>query len=258
MAWSIFREGGGDEVAVGWAKQLLQKLGAPQSPGNIQFIYQWEKSEGGGGKYNPLNQGAIPGHPELTTSGSQFGGGANDYASWDAGLQGAYYGIHMNNYKAVLAGLMANDPTAARLALWRSPWAASHYGYTAAKGKASNWFYGTIPNGTPILPSGGNSTGGGSTGGSGGVDTGGGISVQPIDDPTSPEALSCAWDLNIPVAGHFCLVTKTEIRGVVAVLVGIAALAIGTLGVITLVAYGLKSNKATQVATSFIRLPGKS
>jgi len=128
MAWSIFSQGGGDGAALTWAQQFLQALGAPVTPGNEQFVYDWEKSEGGGGRYNPLNQGNVPGHPELTTnSGPQYGGGANDYASYAAGIQGSVDYLNMSNYTAVKAALMNNDPTAARSALIASQWAQSHY-----------------------------------------------------------------------------------------------------------------------------------
>jgi hypothetical protein len=132
MPWSIFTQGGGTAVAADWAQQLLKALGAPVSVGNEQFIYDWEQSEGGGGKYNPLNQGPVPGHPELTTTGQQYGGGAADFASWAAGLTGAVDYINMPAYSGVKAGLMANNPIAARNALWASSWAGSHYGYGSA------------------------------------------------------------------------------------------------------------------------------
>lgn len=152
MAWSIFREGGGDNVAVAWAQQLLTKLGAPVTPGNTEFVYQWEKSEGGGGKFNPLNTGGVYGHPELTTTGTQYGGGANDYASWNAGLVGSAINIQTpgpDNYPAIIAALKRNDPVGARQALWRSGWAASHYGY------GSNWSNAPLPgsSGNAIPPS---------------------------------------------------------------------------------------------------------
>ena len=142
MAWSIFTDGGGDNVAVAWAQQLLTKLGVPVTPGNTEFIYQWEKSEGGGGKYNPLNTGSVYGHPELTTTGSQYGGGANDFASWDAGLIGSAINIQTpgpDNYPAIVTALKNNDPAGARQALWNSGWAASHYGY------GSNWSNAALP-----------------------------------------------------------------------------------------------------------------
>lgn len=150
MAWSIFREGGGDNVAVAWAQQFLTKIGAPVTPGNTEFVYQWEKSEGGGGKYNPLNTGGVYGHPELTTTGEQYGGGANDFASWDAGLTGSAINVQTpgpDNYPAIVTALRNNNPAGARQALWSSGWAASHYGY------GSNWSHAALPgNSGNIVP----------------------------------------------------------------------------------------------------------
>lgn len=128
MAWSIFKDGGGKPAAQAWAQDLLQGIGAPATTGNIQVIYDWEVSEGGGGKYNPLNQGPVPGHPELTTTGSQYGGGAADYASFQAGLQGAVDYLNMKNYASIKKALVAGDSSAARAAIIASPWAGSHYG----------------------------------------------------------------------------------------------------------------------------------
>lgn len=152
MAWSIFSNGGGDSVAVAWAQQLLTKLGVPVTPGNTEFVYQWEKSEGGGGKFNPLNTGGVYGHPELTTTGTQYGGGANDFASWDAGLTGSAINIQTpgpDNYPAIITALRNNDPAGARRALWNSGWAESHYGY------GSNWSNASLPgsNGNVVPPS---------------------------------------------------------------------------------------------------------
>lgn len=148
MAWSIFTDGGGDPVAIWWATQLLNKIGAPVTPGNITMVYQWEKSEGGGGKYNPLNQGDVPGNSSLTSTGSQYGGGAADYVSWSAGITGAADYLNMPAYSGVLNGLKSNNPGEARAALWSSPWASSHYGYGSAWSNA-------VPQGGAQIPSGG-------------------------------------------------------------------------------------------------------
>lgn len=152
MAWSIFTDGGGDNVAVAWAQQFLTMLNAPVTPGNTEFVYQWEKSEGGGGKYNPLNTGGVYGHPELTTTGEQYGGGANDFASWHAGLQGSVINVETpgpDNYPAIVTALRNNDPVGARQALWNSGWAASHYGH------GSNWSNAALPgsSGNVVPPS---------------------------------------------------------------------------------------------------------
>jgi len=144
MPWSIFQQGGGPGSAVTWAEEEEQALGIPVNATDTQFFYDWEVSEGGGGLYNPLNQGPVPGDPSLTSTGPQFGGGAADFVSWDAGLQGASDYIHMPAYAGVLKGLQDQDYQEAATALWDSPWAGSHYGYGAA------WSTATPPGATPL------------------------------------------------------------------------------------------------------------
>lgn len=132
MAWSIFSNGGGDQAAASWAEQFLQQIGAPTSQGNVQFVYDWEKSEGGGGLNNPLNTGAVSG---LAISGNQYGGGSADYPSIGAGIQAAVdvLGEGYPGYSQIVSSLKANNPSGAQQALFGSPWAGSHYGY------GSNW-----------------------------------------------------------------------------------------------------------------------
>lgn len=132
MAWSIFDQGGGPGAAVTWAQDLLQAGGYPETLANEQFVYDWEESEGGGGVDNPVNQGPVPGQPQLTTTGEQYGGGAADYASIPAGIQGTLDYLNMPAYAGVKQGLERSDYQAAASALWASPWAASHYGNGSA------------------------------------------------------------------------------------------------------------------------------
>lgn len=160
MAWSIFTEGGGEGAAVTWAKDLLTALNLPESNANITFIYDWEKSEGGGGKYNPLNQGPVPGHPELTTTGQQYGGGAADYASWQAGITGAADYLNMGNYSGIRDALKRSDYSGAKTALVASPWASSHYGGGTTFSSA------TPPGASPLAAGGGTTTGASTTGAS--------------------------------------------------------------------------------------------
>lgn len=131
MAWSIFDQPNGNLLATAWAVELLQAIGAPANPSTLQMVFDWEASEGGGGKYNPLNQGPVPDNPALTSTGEQYGGGAADFVSWEAGLAGAVAYLTMPNYSAVKNALVSGDGHAAAQALWQSPWAASHYGYGA-------------------------------------------------------------------------------------------------------------------------------
>ena len=133
MAWSIFSQGGGPGAALTWARDLLTSASSQwgvnvDTPGNEQFVYDWELSEGGGGANNPLNQGPVPGQPQLTTTGSQYGGGAADFASVAAGIQGSIDYLDMPAYSGIKSGLEANNPAGARSALIASPWASSHYG----------------------------------------------------------------------------------------------------------------------------------
>lgn len=140
MPWSIFSQGGGNGAALTWAQDFLQAANLPQTPTNVQFVYDWELSEGGGGKYNPLNQGPVLGNSSLTSTGPQYGGGAADFISYDAGLQGSVAYINYPAYSSLLAALKKgtsySDLTAA---LWNSPWAQSHYGY------GSGWNTSKVP-----------------------------------------------------------------------------------------------------------------
>jgi len=149
VAWSIFTNGGGNGAALTWAVDLLHKIGAPTSPANQQVIYDWEVSEGGGGSYNPLNEGADPANPALT-SGTLNSSGVADYKSWSAGLQGTADYLAMPSFVAIGDALRANNPAAARDAIIRSPWASNHYGGGAAFSGAA------LPNGqAPLATAGG-------------------------------------------------------------------------------------------------------
>lgn len=242
MPWSIFTDGGGPEVAVGWAQQALRQIGAPVTPGNVQFMYDWEKSEGGGGKFNPLNMGPVPGQPTLTTTGQQYGGGAADYASWQAGLQGFNDYMNMSNYTAVRDSLIANKPQAARAALFASPWASSHYGYGA------NWNNDPVPGGSPILPPATSST---QAAQQGGGDTC--LFGVPNLDPASA----------IPIIGSFfpntsaCIISKTQARAVIGTFMLLAGSTVLLIGAVIMVAWGFQKTGALNAASNIAaKVPG--
>lgn len=241
MAWSIFQQDPSGGMAVSWAKQFLSMIGAPQTPGNVQFVYQWEKSEGGGGQFNPLNVGPLSGHTDLLVpgdTGSHFGGGAADYNSWQSGLLGAMYGVQLPAYKGVLDNLKANNPSAARSALWASPWAASHYGF------GHNWFSGTIPNGTQNLPPLNTSTA---------PTSGGGSTATAASDVTGS---TCAWQLNFgPVNG--CVVSYDQVGELISFPIFMFGTMIVVIGMAFLVVAGFRNTKVNKQAQSIIYLvPG--
>jgi hypothetical protein len=155
MAWSIFQQGGGQGAAVTWAEDLEKALGVPQTPANNQFIYDWEVSEGGGGAYNPLNQGPDPSNPSLS-GGSQYGGGASDYNGWQAGITGAVDYLNMPAYAEVKRALQQSNYTNARSALIASSWAASHYN------NGSSFSSAAVPGASNLASGGGSMSGSGS------------------------------------------------------------------------------------------------
>ena len=240
MAWSIFTQGGGKDVAVGWAEQLLRLIGAPVTTGNKQFVYDWEVSEGGGGIYNPLNQGPVPGHPNLTTSGSQFGGGAANFASWAAGLQGAADYLAMPAFKPIRTELRANNPVGARSELIASPWAASHYGGGADFSNAP------LPGGKAVLPAVGVGTGG-----SGSTST-----ATLTSDVSNPDCLM-AINADLKVTSvHVCLLSKTEARAFIGAGLMLSGGVILGVGALVLVAIGLKHSGAGRVAGGALEAGG--
>ena len=238
MAWSIFQQGGGDEVAVGWAESLLRLIGAPVTTGNKQFIYDWELSEGGGGVYNPLNQGPVPGQPQLTTTGSQFGGGAANFASWAAGLKGAADYLAMPAYSGIRKNLRANNPVAARSALIASPWAASHYGGGAVFSNAP------LPGGMAVLPA---------------VGVGAGATTSAtLTAASSPGCLLGipSVDLKVTSIGGGCIVTKSEGRAVIGGLLLVSGAVVLGVGALVLVAIGLKHSGAGKAAGRAFEIGG--
>lgn len=68
--------------------------------------------------------------------------------------------------------------------------------------------------------------------------------IAPGDDPT------CGWKLGIPVVGSVCVASKVQIRQTAAVLVGGTGAALFVIGLIVLVAYGLKQTGAMSAIAS--------
>lgn len=134
QTWSIFSQPNGNTLAEQYSAAVLRDLNAPVTKTNMQVIYDWQQSEGGGGWANPLNAGPWG---NLATSGSQFGGGAAAYPNLQTSAQAvadiltapgdAQYG-----YPAIVNNLRSGNSAGARQAIINSNWAASHYGYGAS------------------------------------------------------------------------------------------------------------------------------
>jgi murein DD-endopeptidase MepM/ murein hydrolase activator NlpD len=113
-----------------WAVDFLAGLGKAQpSAETVAMVVEWTIAEDSGDgaflRNNPLNT-TQSGFEETQVINSD---GVRGYASREAGLQAALHTVTNGLYNDVVAALQANDPEGARQALWRSPWAGSHYGY---------------------------------------------------------------------------------------------------------------------------------
>jgi hypothetical protein len=119
-----------------WAVLVLSFGGWPQSSNNITTILDWNSSEqsntsqwwtGGNpnqNHINPLNNGLGSG------GGAGLGGYTNlvqaaKYVALNLEDEGSYGTIVADFKKSAL-------PSVTAIAIWHSPWAASHYGYGSA------------------------------------------------------------------------------------------------------------------------------
>jgi hypothetical protein len=120
-----------------WALDLLARLGNTQPSGELlAMVVEWTLAEDG-------SDGALARNNALNTTlcldGAMTGAingdgacGVQGYATWADGIEATARTLEQSNFADVRGALLTNDAEAARVALWASPWAASHYGYGAA------------------------------------------------------------------------------------------------------------------------------
>jgi len=105
-----------------WAVDLLTLLGAPTNAGMVNFIWEWEASEGGAwrnsNKHNPLNIAAFDNNPNNPMS---------NFPTWGSGLIKTAQVLGQSNFVGLLGAIKSGDPGKALAALVASPWASSHY-----------------------------------------------------------------------------------------------------------------------------------
>ena len=121
----------------GWAKSLLEKLGAPASKANVKALNTWMRFEGGhwnnSAHYNPLNTTLDMGNNESMNSV-----GVKRYNSWEEGLNATVKTLLGNRssergYAAIVDALRANAGTSAVLG------AVNQSAWVHGEGKASNY-----------------------------------------------------------------------------------------------------------------------
>lgn len=119
-----------------WATDLLAALGNVQpTPATVAFVVEWTLAEDSGSgaldRNNPLNT-TLCGHHQVAAINGDGACGVAGYATYQDGIGATIDTISQANFRAIAAALAANDADGARLALWVSPWAESHYGYGAS------------------------------------------------------------------------------------------------------------------------------
>lgn len=77
----------------------------------------------------------------------------------------------------------------------------------------------------------------------------GALGTTPVGNVSTADA-SCAWQFHFPVAGTTCLASHTQLRQGLAILLVGTAVAIGLVGVVLLVGYGLTHSKTAKEVTS--------
>jgi len=105
-----------------WAEALLNAIGAPETPQNVQAITAWEAAEGGNwandARFNPLNT-------TMDASGAVAinSDGVKSYTSWDQGLGATVDTLAGSSYTGIRQALSAGDNAQAVAdAVASSPW----------------------------------------------------------------------------------------------------------------------------------------
>lgn len=115
-----------------FALDVLAALGNDQpTPQIAAFMMEWTVAEDGGdgalNRNNPLNT-TICGHGAIGAINNDGACGVGHYATYADGVSATVDTLVQSNFSSITAALQANDPDAARAALWASGWAESHYG----------------------------------------------------------------------------------------------------------------------------------
>lgn len=119
-----------------WAIALLAALGNAQpAPDTITMVVEWtlaeDDSDDALDRNNPLNTTQC-GHNQIGAINSDGACGVAHYATEQDGIDATVETITQANFSSIASALQANDADGARLSLWASPWAESHYGWGAS------------------------------------------------------------------------------------------------------------------------------
>lgn len=148
---------------VSFAEALLNALGYPETPQNVQALTAWQRAEGGNwqntARYNPFN--TTLDEPGATPINSV---GVKAYTSWQQGLTATLDTLSGSAYGGIRQALAAgNNPQAVADAISSSPWGTGSFSASIGTTEPQSQITGELPAATQLKG------GSGSAGGSGGT-----------------------------------------------------------------------------------------
>lgn len=188
---------GGKVTPHSWAVSFLTAIGAPVTAPNVLSVVSWEAIEGGNwhntASFNPLNTSQPePGSTPIGGNGS----GVQSYDSWSTGMQATVQTLENGSYNDVLASLRSGKGLIGKHLHGLSVWSGGSY--SSLQPRAN---YGGGP-GASI-----------------------GTAANTSADPTTcAVALPSVhlWLFFGPSVGGQCLLTKSELRGLLGTVIGVA------------------------------------
>jgi hypothetical protein len=123
-----------------WAVDLLKAVGNTEpSEGIVAEVVAWSLAEdscehncteNGAPRLSALERNNLwnTTKPGFNENGCNMADCVRHYATMEDGIAANAATLEQGNFAEVKTALLANDPVAFRQALWRSDWAASHYG----------------------------------------------------------------------------------------------------------------------------------
>jgi len=102
----------------GWQGMVLNGVGAPLTPANLQFINAWAQAEGGTASNNPFN--TTQGMPGSTSYNSV---GVQNFTTPQQGIQATVNTLNNGYYPNILSSLRSgNSAMLSAQAVANSPW----------------------------------------------------------------------------------------------------------------------------------------
>src|SRR5512146_1557714 len=95
----------------GWRVALLRALRAPVTPGNLRALDAWQRAEGGGASFNPLNT------TQMARGASSYNSvGVRNFLSPQQGIQATAQTLVNGRYNPIVSLLRSGRATPAQIA----------------------------------------------------------------------------------------------------------------------------------------------